>query len=81
VLLQAVGCYLADYRTLVGVHTARVSCVPETSRCSIQGHGNVISCLWMTILGATTLAPLLVRGAVEISPGRGMETENHAGIM
>jgi hypothetical protein len=66
------GCYWAEYRALAGTHTARVSCVPYKSRCSIQGHGNVITCLWMTILGATTLAALLVIGVVEISPGTGV---------
>jgi hypothetical protein len=82
VLLEAMSCYLADYRSRVGTWAARISCVSETSHHNTQVNGHVISCLGTPILSATTLAALLIIiSGVEINPGSGVETEKDMSVL
>ena len=69
------GCYLEDYRALMGTSTAMISWAMRTSWRNAQWNGRVIFCLGTMILCTTTLAVLLVFGGVGKNPGPGVEAE------
>jgi len=75
VFLEAMGCYLADYRALVGTWAARISCDSKSIQRTVQGNGHVILGLRSMMLCATTLAVLLVIGGVETNPGPAVDSE------
>ena len=75
VFLEAMGCYLADYRSRGCTWAARISCVSRTSLRTAEGNGHAILCLGTMILCAATLAVVLVIVRVEKNPGPGVEAE------